>query len=275
MRSFLKSKNFKIFITVFVVLLISFFVAVFAISKSAAATALGGGVLNPIQRAAVYITDKVDVIFAPFKSKDELQEQIAEKDKQLAEYREKLVDYENTKKKVSLYEETLKIKEDNPEYSLVGAAITGRNASEKFGSFTINKGSVQGVKVNDPVVYGKYLVGVVKSVKPNYSVVLGVTDPQVKISVYDISTSESTFITNTVDVATEGYSQISNLDRKSKMVKGDIICTTGIGEVYPRDLIIGEIVEIRDNEDVISRSAIIKPYADISKMTNVFVMIGK
>ena len=275
MRSFFKSKNFKIFITILVVLLISFFIAVFAISKSAAATALGGGVLSPVQRAAMFITDKTEGLFAPFKSTEKLQDQIAEKDKQLAEYRDKLVDYENTKKKLSLYEETLKIKDDNPEYTLVGAAITGRNPSEKFSSFTINKGSLQGVKVNDPVVYGKYLVGVVKSVKANYSVVLSVTDPQVKISVYDISTSESTFITNTVEVASEGNSQISNLDRKSKMVQGDIICTTGIGEVYPRDLLIGEIIEIRDNEDVISRSAIIKPYAELSKMTNVFVMTDK
>ncbi len=275
MRSFFKSRKFKIFITIFIVLLISLLVAVFAISKSAAATALGGGILSPVQRAAVFITEKFDGLLAPFESTEKLQDEIAKKDKQLAEYRDKLVDYENTKKKLSLYEETLKIKEDNPEYNLVGAALTGRNPSEKFGSFTINKGKLHGVNVNDPVVYGKYLVGVVKTVKPNYSVVLSVTDPQVKISVYDISTSESTFITNTVEVATEGNSQISNLDRKSKMVVGDIICTTGIGEVYPRDLMIGEIVELRDNEDTISTSAIIKPYADISKITNVFVMTDK
>jgi len=275
MRSFFKSKKFKIFITILIVLLISFFVAVFAISKSAAATALGGGVLSPIQRVAVFIADKTEGLFASLESTEKLQDEIAEKNKQLAEYRDKLVDYENAKKKISLYEETLKIKEDNPEYNLVGAAITGRNPSERFGSFTINKGKLHGVKVNDPVIHGKYLVGVVKNVKPNYSVVLSVTDPQVKISVYDISTSESTFITNSVEVATEGNSQISNLDRKSKMVVGDIICTTGIGEVYPRDLLIGEITEIRYNEDTISRSAIIRPYADISKMTNVFVMIDK
>lgn len=272
MRSFFTSRNFKIFITVLVLLLISCFIAVFAISKSAAATSAAGTALSPVQRAAVFITEKIGGVFAPFKSAEKLQSQLDEKDKQLEKYREQLVGYEEMKKKVSLYEETLDISEENPEYNLLGAAVTGRNPSDKFGSFTISKGQLSGVKVNDPVVYGKYLVGVVKSVKPNYSVVLGVTDPQVKISVYDIVSSDSGFITNTVEVASEGNSQIANLDRKSKMAVGDIICTTGIGEVYPRDLIIGEISEIRDNEDVISRSAIIKPYVDISKITNVFVV---
>ena len=105
--------------------------------------------------------------------------------------------------------------------------------------------------------------------------VLSVTDPQVKISAYDIASSESGFIANSVEVAFEGNSQIPDLDRKTKMSVGDIICTTGIGEVYPRDLIIGEIIEIRDNQDTISRSAIIKPYADIAQISEVFIITEK
>lgn len=272
MRAFFKSRKFKIFIAVIVLLLISSTVSAFVASRSAVVTSVGGTALNPVQRVVIFVSQKASGVFTGFKSKKKLEAEIENDKKLLSEYREKLVDYENMKKKVSLYEDMVGYKEENPKVKTIAAAISGRNAADRFGSFTINKGKLSGIKVNDPVVYGKNLVGVVKSVKPNYSVVLTVYDPAVKISVYDISAEESSLLENSIETGAEGLCQIPSLGRKSAMTIGDFICTTGIGNVFPRDLLIGEISELRDNEDTISRSAVIKPFVDISQITNVFVI---
>ncbi len=272
MRAFFRSRKFKIFIAVIVILFISSTVSAFVASKSAVTTSVGGTVLNPVQRVAVFISQKASGVFAGFRSKKKLEAELEQNKELLNEYREKLVDYQNMKKKVALYEDMVEYKEEKPNIKTVAAAISGRNAADKFGSFTINKGKTSGIKVNSPVIYGKNLVGVVKSVKLNYSVVLTVYDPQVKISVYDVSAQESSLLENSIETGSEGLCQIPSLGRKSAMTVGDFVCTTGIGNVFPRDLFIGEISELRDNEDTISRSAVIKPFVDISQITNVFVV---
>ncbi|MBQ5626506.1 MAG: hypothetical protein IIU97_00200, partial [Bacteroidaceae bacterium] len=53
---------------------------------------------------------------------------------------------------------------------------------------------------------------------------------------------------------------------------GGIVCTSGVGGIFPRDLIVGTILDIVDGTVDISASAIIEPGVDFSKITDVFVI---
>jgi rod shape-determining protein MreC len=138
-----------------------------------------------------------------------------------------------------------------------------------------NKGSVSGVKVDDPVIYGDgQLIGVVTKVAPTYCVVSTILDPKISISAYEVRTRESGYITNDADIVKKGFCRLSGLDRKTKVSKGSVIATAGVGGIYPRDLIIGTVREIQNDEKDISAYAVIEPNIDVTQLTEALIMIG-
>ena len=54
--------------------------------------------------------------------------------------------------------------------------------------------------------------------------------------------------------------------------KGDIVTTSGIGGIYPANLIVGKVEELRYNEYDATKFAVVKPYENIKKVTDVVVL---
>ena len=62
------------------------------------------------------------------------------------------------------------------------------------------------------------------------------------------------------------------LSNSTAISPGGIVCTSGVGGIYPRDLIIGTVMRVADSETDISTTAIIKPGVDVSALTDVFII---
>ena len=62
------------------------------------------------------------------------------------------------------------------------------------------------------------------------------------------------------------------LSSSTAVTAGGIVCTSGVGGIFPRDLIIGSIVDVVDGTVDISASAIIEPGIDLSEITDVFII---
>ena len=73
------------------------------------------------------------------------------------------------------------LKEEHSDYVFAEAAVIGRDAAGRFGTVTLNKGSINDIRVNDPVIYGEYLVGVVASVTPTQCTVNTILNPNVNV----------------------------------------------------------------------------------------------
>ena len=53
---------------------------------------------------------------------------------------------------------------------------------------------------------------------------------------------------------------------------GDIVVTSGFGSVFPANLIIGNVKEIRAESENISLYAVVEPTADVKGCTDVFII---
>ena len=80
------------------------------------------------------------------------------------------------------------------------------------------------------------------------------------------------FVTSTVALSTEGHCHMPGLSSSTAVTVGGIVCTSGVGGIFPRDLIIGNIVDVVDGTVDISASAIIEPGVDFSEITDVFII---
>ena len=274
MRRFLKSTGFKIFLAVVATLLVGTIAAAFSNSKSAPQTSIAGTLFGPLQRISSSLSNKLGEFSINFKSSASLAAQKEEMAKEIASLREQLVDHEQEKHKLELYEEFLGVKEENPSFQFVSAPVIGRDAADKFHMLTLGKGSMHGVSVNDPVIYGKHLVGVVASVVRTQCRVRTLLDPAVNVSAYEISTRESGFVTTTVELSQKGLCRLPGLVSTTAILPGAIVCTSGIGGIYPRNLIVGTVDEIVDDQADISFYAAIKPGVEIVDLEDVFIVVS-
>lgn len=83
------------------------------------------------------------------------------------------------KRQITSYESVLGVKEAHQDWEMAPASIIARDSADLFYSFTLNKGSSDGVEPNDPVISGQYLVGRVERVWSTGCTVKTILDPSV------------------------------------------------------------------------------------------------
>ena len=272
MRNFLRSTSFKILLTVAVVLLAGAIAAAALASGTSPLTSAVGTVFSPLSDAAAYISDKFDNFKGGFISSRSYMDRVEELEEQVADYQSKLVDYEKLQKQVEAYEKFLGVKEKNPDFQFVAGTVIGRDAADVFSSFVLNCGSADGVAVGDPVISGEYLIGIVNETSPTSCTVLSVCDPKFSAAAYEIRTGEAGYTQTTTKLGVQGVLKLSGLERDTAVAEGGIVCTSGVGGVFPRGLIIGTVTTVQKEEGDISYYAEVKPEIEISEVQDAFVI---
>jgi rod shape-determining protein MreC len=272
MNRFFKSSGFKLLIIIMAALIAGSVISVASRSGSSPLTKAVSIVFGPASRLASSVTNSLKNLPLTFRSATYYKNQNKALQKEIDSLREQLVDYENIVHDNEFYKEFLGLKEEHSEYEFAQASIIGRDAADRFSSFTLNKGSAGGISVNDPVIFGKYLVGVVTSVTPTQCTVSTILNPSVNVSAYDIRSDEVSYVTTTVEYSKKNLCVMPGLSAFTAVTAGSIICTTGIGGIYPADLIIGTVSDIVDATVDISASAVIEPGVDFSQLTSLIVI---
>lgn len=272
MLQFFKSRKFKAFITVICALLLGAVLAVASAKGTSPITNVIGSLLSPVQKLTSYVADNVHWFSSSFESAGSYKNEIERLKQQIAEYENQLVDYNDLQKKLSSYETMLGVKEENPDFALERAGIIGTDAADMFTSLIIDKGSKDGVSVNDPAVYGNYVVGIVKKVHPYYSVVKTILNPELNISALDSKTRETAYVTTTIDFSSKGHCVFLGLERTTGVSPGGIILTSGIGGIYPKGLIIGTVNEVCESEYDLSNYAVIEPGVNVKEIEDLYII---
>ncbi|MBO7681423.1 MAG: rod shape-determining protein MreC, partial [Clostridia bacterium] len=275
MKGFVRSLWFRILAVILAILVIFLILAAVLGSKSSPLSAVAGTATQPLSRVTSVLGNGFSSIGHFFTRSSTYERRIADLEDKVVSAQKQLADYEETKQKLESYEDFLGIKEEHPDYQVISATVIGKDSANNFTTFVFNKGSASGVKVNDPVIYGDgQLVGVVTKVAPTYCVVSTVLDPKISISAYDIRSRESGYVTNDADIVKKGFCRLSGLDRNTKVAKGGVIATAGVGGIYPRDLIIGTVREVKNGDTDISAYAVIEPNIDVTELNEALIMIG-
>lgn len=274
MKNLFKSNRFKLIAVVIALLLAGMLLCAANGHGESAQSSIIGTVFTPAHWVAGKLSDGLDKITSNAKGDAQYEQKIDELQKELGELQNQLADYDNLKAQNELYKDALELKEDNPDFKYLGASVIGRDSANPYCSFTISKGSAHGVKDGDAVLYGKYLVGVIKKAYPTYSVVSSVIDPDFSVSAYDINTKELSYVTGDAEIAKDGYCKFENLDSTTKIAYGSIIATAGISSTMPKGIIIGTVRDINDESTNISTYALIEPGTDITRLDECLVLTG-
>lgn len=230
-------------------------------------------VVTPLQSVAASLSDGISGLFSVFTDAAKLREQNAQLEQQLNQMREKIVQQDEINRKYELYKEFLGLKEQHPDYKFADAQVVAQDPSDRYHNFTINAGTLAGVKAGNPVITPAGLAGIVTEAGLNYSKVRTILDPAVQIGAY-ISRTRDSGITTGIRTGSDGQIYLTRLERSAGIVSGDYVVTLGGANKYPAGLLIGEVTDVFAESDGLSMTATVRPFADISKLSNVFVITG-
>ncbi|MDO4747825.1 MAG: rod shape-determining protein MreC [Eubacteriales bacterium] len=264
MKEFLKSRSMKIFmITIFVVIVLAVFTN--SIENNFVSSTING-VTYPLSKVSAAATNDDD------RSIDEIKAENEKLKKENADLRSQLVNYYDVLTENSRLWKFYDLKKENPQYSLVPCTVLRRDSNDDFYSFTIDKGTTSDISVNDPVVSENGLVGWVSEVDLSTCKVVTVLSPQTSVGAIDNRTSDTGIVSGSAKYCDDNLTTMSKLSADHKVKKGDIITSTGISGLYPKGLIIGEVVDICYDTYNTSYYAVIKPYDNIKEITELAII---
>lgn len=273
MKDFFDTWKFKILVIVAV-----FLVGIMAYAGAngrltAAPQELLSVVLTPLQKVTSALSGGAASVREKYTSIDDVMDRNEQLEAENAELRQQMVDYDRIKAENDAYKALARIQDTNSEASYVSAFVIGRDPLDEFGGFTLDQGSTDGVAVNDAIISDRgYLLGVVVEVDATSCKVMTILHPSFNAAGVISRTRENGIITGSADYAADGQCVLTNLDRATEARKGDQVITTGLGGVFPANLLVGTVQEVVPEQSGKSSSAVILPGADPRTVKHVFII---
>ncbi len=227
----------------------------------------------PFQRAAAAVGNGVSSLWEKYTNIDAILEENEKLTTENAELRGQMVDYDKLKAENEAYKALTNIQEQHPEMSYVSSFVIGRDPLDSFYGFTLDKGSLDGVEANDAITSDEgYLLGVVTEVNLTSCKVMTILHPSFNAAGVVSRTRDNGIITGSADYAAEGLCILSNLSRGTLTKANDQVITTGLGGVFPPDVLVGVVQELVPEASGKSTIAVLKPGADPRTVKHVFII---
>lgn len=271
MRFFLRSRQFKVILAVFLAIVI--LTASFAIigKRMSPQTDLASTITAPFRTFFSNVSGVIDDFFESYNDGSELSLKNTELQAEINALREQLADYEEAIQQNEYYKNYLGIKETHSDFAFTDAVLIARDSDDPFGGFTINKGSSSNISKYDPVITDAGIVGYVTEVGLTSCKVTTILSPEITLGALDNRTNDSGIITGTLNFAQNGLCRFQNLARSCTVAVGDYVTTSGEG-IFPEGLLIGSVNNIGVDESNNSIYAEVKPFANIAELRSVMVI---
>lgn len=266
MKDFLQSPKIKIFLSVLLVLIM---LAVFTrnVENNFISTTL-----NTLTYGLSKVTAAATADHSSNKNYDELKAENEALTTANRELRARLVDYYNVKEENTRLWMFYDLKKEHEDYQLIPATVLRRDTNDEFGSFTIDKGTASQISVGDPVMGENGLIGWISEADAYTAKVITILSPQTSIGAIDNATSDTGIITGSAKYADDNRTTFTKLNSENKVEEGDIITSSGASGIYPKGIPLGEVIEIGYDTYDTSYYAVIEPYDNIDKVTDVAVV---
>ncbi len=153
------------------------------------------------------------------------------------------------------------------------ARIIGRDPSIWFDSSIINRGSLDGIKLNMPVVTDGGLVGRVTAVSPLTAQVDLITRDKSGLGAVVGEISNSNVLGVVSGTSKKDLLEMRYVSGSVDVQPGQVVYTTGQDGIFPAGLKVGEIVEVKSGSATVPHQIFIRPSAGIDSMQEVGILI--
>ncbi len=272
---------------VFIIIVSTLFVLSLLIYSS-----IPGSPLNAISSPISFITDPLQTLiskstggisgfFESLTNGMKIREENIALKSQNAKLEQKVKELEENGRRWEELKSAFKIKEIFSDYELLGASVLTRGIGDWFDVFRVNLGTRDKIIIDEQTSYAVVdaqmnLIGRVISSDLTSAKILPVLNEGSVVSAkMNTSNGSAVRVRGDLILKNKGYCLIDKISDFSSVNVGDEVITSGLGGLYPPGIPIGEVVELKNDDQKIEKMAVLKLYSNIKSLTDVFVMKGK
>lgn len=183
-----------------------------------------------------------------------------------------LVEYYDLKKENEELYKFYNIKKENQDFALVPSTVISRDPNENFYGFVLDKGSANGIELNDPVMTENGLAGYVSEVSLRSCKVTAILSPAAQVGAVDKKSEDEGVITGDPEYSDSGTVIMKNISAQNDIKTGDIVVTSGYGGMYPKNIKIGTVSKIAYDSFTGMPMALVKPFEDVRDITSAAIV---
>ena len=243
-----------------------------SLTKKSVPSILVQSVLTPLRSGANALTQQAEQMYNyMFRYEALLAENEALK-AQIAEMREDDLLADAVSRENDRLRDLLELTTTNEDYVLVDGYIISRSSTDWTSDLTINKGTAHGIAVGMcAITENGEVVGLVTEAGANFCVVKTVLDSSLEISATIASSGYSGMVQGGYTTGQAGHLRMDYLPSSAVIRNRDQVVTSG-STVYPRNLILGHIIDAGLGDTGVEKYAILEPAADIADLEQVFIL---
>lgn len=229
-------------------------------------------IATPFRYVGVKIKESVDGFSRYFENMDKLIEENEKLKEENSRLEKELADSKATKEENERLREFIEVKRSYPELKFSDALIIGAGSENYMTVFTLDRGSGDGIRLGMPVVVKEGIVGSVCELGYNWCRVRAITEASASVGAYISRSGEVGVVSGDISLKDTGRCRLTYLPEGADIEVGDLVYTSGLGSVYPRGLLIGRVISVKDNEYLRTVEAEIECAVDFKSLDHVMII---
>jgi len=230
------------------------------------------GILAPFRAGASRLTDQAEQLYNYMFEYESLAAENEALKEQIAQMEADARRADSVSRENDRLRQLLNLTEANPSWELVDSYIISRSSQDWSATFTINKGSDSGIAPGMcAVTANSEVVGLVSEVGPNYAVVKSLLDSSLEISATISASGYNGMVQGSYSSGLQGMLRMNYLPSSAVIRNNDQVVTSG-STIYPRDLIVGYVVDAGFDDTGVAKFALLQPAVNIGSLEQVFIV---
>lgn len=232
-----------------------------------------GSIVSMVQSAASTTVDNVSELIGDFANYGEFKAEIEALQMENDALTLRLQDAQQALTENERLQRQLDAKNQYDSLDPVYARVIARTPGAWFDTFSVNRGTLNGVSVGMAVITADGLVGRVYEVGLNYAKVLSIIDSRSAVAMLVERTRDNGIMRGVVTSASENAEcYVYYLPNVNSVIPGDTVITSGMDTLYPKGIPIGVVTEVSREVDSANQYVVVKPYVDFAHIEDVLIL---
>ena len=234
--------------------------------------ALVQSVLTPFRYAGNVLTNQAENIYTYIFEYESLKAENEALRQQVTQMEELAREADSMARENERLRDILDMSRTHEEYVLVDAYIIAWSSTDWTNTITLNRGQNAGIEVGMcAITSDKEVVGVVTEAGYDYAVVKTVLDSSLEVSATIASSGYNGMVTGDYIDGRKDMLRMKYLPSSAVIRNNDQVVTSG-SAVYPRNLVLGTVVDAGFDDTGVAKYAVLEPAAEIGKLEQVFIL---
>lgn len=231
-----------------------------------------GVVLVPMERGVNAVGDWVNERIEDVKESSQLRQKNKELQNEVDELRQQVASLQSDQSELDDLRKLYDLDQKYESYSKVGARIIATDSSNWYSTFTIDKGSKDGIQEDMNVIAGEGLVGIVYSVGKNYAKVRSIIDDTSYVSAMFSTTADNCLVNGDLKSIEDGYITVDHINKDARINEGDELVTSNVSSKFLPGITIGYVSDIEVDSNSLTKSGKVTPVVDFKHLEEVLVI---